>query len=213
VDRLQLSRWIRYGLLVAAVFVTAPLWAAVRVSSRITSADDCFLTCSQLLAVFPGVVGIFLRRAFYWMCLESCSIDCRIGFATWLSHPQVRIGKRVCIGGRCTVGMCEIGDNTMIGSNVDILSGRRQHNVDDAARRHSQQGIAFTRIRIGDNTWIGNSSVIMADIGENSVIGAGSVVVQAMPPNCVAVGNPCRVKKRLGEPAESVESHESHKLR
>lgn len=34
---------------------------------------------------------------------------------------------------------------------------------------------------------------LLGGIGENSVIGAGSVVTRPVPPNCVAVGNPCRV--------------------
>ena len=52
------------------------------------------------------------------------------------------------------------------------------------------------KLHLGGDCWIGNSSVIMADIGEASVIGAGSVVVKPIPPLCVAVGNPATVKKR-----------------
>lgn len=36
-------------------------------------------------------------------------------------------------------------------------------------------------------------------IGENTVIGAGSVVAKDIPPNVVAVGNPCRVLREIGE--------------
>jgi galactoside O-acetyltransferase len=36
-------------------------------------------------------------------------------------------------------------------------------------------------------------------IGDNSVIGAGSVVTKDIPPNVVAVGNPCRVLREIGE--------------
>ena len=36
-------------------------------------------------------------------------------------------------------------------------------------------------------------------IGENSIIGAGSVVVSDIPPNCIAAGNPCKVLKALDE--------------
>ena len=46
---------------------------------------------------------------------------------------------------------------------------------------------------------IGAAAIILkgVTIGENSVIGAGSVVVRDVPPNCVAAGNPVRVVKRL----------------
>lgn len=40
---------------------------------------------------------------------------------------------------------------------------------------------------------------MFAEIGDNSVIGAGSVVSKNIPPNCVAVGNPCRVLREISE--------------
>ena len=36
-------------------------------------------------------------------------------------------------------------------------------------------------------------------IGDNSVIGAGSVVTRDIPANVVAVGNPCRILREIGE--------------
>jgi len=92
--------------------------------------------------------------------------------------------------------MCNIGDNTLIGSNVDILSGRHQHGIDETGSlMHDQEGV-FKRVIIGQNTWIENGAVIMADIGEDSVIGADSVVVKPIPNHSVAVGNPAIVKKQ-----------------
>jgi carbonic anhydrase/acetyltransferase-like protein (isoleucine patch superfamily) len=54
-------------------------------------------------------------------------------------------------------------------------------------------------IHIEDNVWIGDSAIVCkgVTIGENSIIGAGAVVVDAIPPNCVAAGNPARVVKQL----------------
>ena len=62
------------------------------------------------------------------------------------------------------------------------------------------------RVKIGDNTWIGGGSIILngVTIGKNTVIGAGSVVTKDIPDNVVAVGNPCRVIKRLDK--ENVEN-------
>ena len=53
--------------------------------------------------------------------------------------------------------------------------------------------------KIGDGCWIGGGAIILpwVSIGEGTVIGAGSVVTKNIPSNCVAVGNPCRVIKRI----------------
>ena len=54
-------------------------------------------------------------------------------------------------------------------------------------------------IDIADNVWIGDSAIVCkgVSIGENSIIGAGAVVVDAIPSNCVAAGNPARIVKHL----------------
>lgn len=129
------------------------------------------------------------------MTLDACAIDVHIGFGTTLAHPNVRIGHGVYIGNRCTIGMCELADHVTIGSNVDLLSGRRQHHFDDSSSPIQSQGGAFTTVHVGRNAWIGNSAVVMADVGESSVIGAGAVVVHAIPAHATAVGNPAIVKR------------------
>ena len=52
---------------------------------------------------------------------------------------------------------------------------------------------------IGDNVWIGGSVTILpgVTIGSNVTIGAGSVVTRDIPDNVVAVGNPCKVIKKI----------------
>ncbi len=50
-------------------------------------------------------------------------------------------------------------------------------------------------VEIENNVWIGGGCILLlgVTVGENSVIGAGSVVNRPISPNCVAVGNPCKV--------------------
>ena len=54
---------------------------------------------------------------------------------------------------------------------------------------------------IGRNAWIGAGALILpgVTIGENTIIGAGSVVTRDIPANVVAVGNPCRVLREIGD--------------
>lgn len=56
-------------------------------------------------------------------------------------------------------------------------------------------------IHIGKNCWIGAGTVVVpgVSIGDNTVIGAGSIVTKDIPANVVAVGNPCRVMREIGE--------------
>jgi acetyltransferase-like isoleucine patch superfamily enzyme len=199
-QRITVRALARDTLVLVAAVLTAPLWLLAWAEAALTGGEGVFKTCSEFLSLFPGKLGIFLRRGFYGMALESFATDCSLGYGTLLAHPQVRIGRGVYVGDRCTLGQVEIGDDVAIGSNVDILSGRRQHYFVRLDVPILEQGGAFERVHIGRNAWIGNSSVVMADIGDDCIIGAGSVVVHPIPARSIAAGNPATVKRQR-EPA------------
>ncbi|MCD8127208.1 MAG: sugar O-acetyltransferase, partial [Clostridiales bacterium] len=56
-------------------------------------------------------------------------------------------------------------------------------------------------VHIGRNCWLGAGVVVLpgVTIGDNTVVGAGSVVTKDLPAGVVAVGNPCRVLRPIGE--------------
>lgn len=88
-----------------------------------------------------------------------------------------------------------IGDNVFMAPNCGIYTSG--HPLDVEQRN---KGLEYARpVTIGNNVWIGANVVIVpgVTIGEGSTIGAGSVVVKDIPAHCVAVGNPCRVIKKL----------------
>ncbi len=88
-----------------------------------------------------------------------------------------------------------IGDNVMIGPNVVLATAG--HPVSPELRLQVAQ---FNKpIYIGKNVWLGAGVIVLpgVTIGENSVIGAGSVVTKDIPANVVAVGNPCRVMRKI----------------
>lgn len=90
-----------------------------------------------------------------------------------------------------------VGDYVMFGPNVTVATAG--HPVQpDLRRRAAQFNVPVT---IGNNVWIGANAVILpgVHIGDNSVIGAGSVVTKDIPENVVAVGNPCRILREIGE--------------
>ncbi len=196
---------VRTVLVGAAVVLTAPLWLPARLQSLLTRGEGVFAAGSELLSLVPGLPGVYLRRGYYRMCLEACALDCHIGFGTTLAHPQARIGRGVYVGNRCTLGMVVLEDDVALGSNVDVLSGRHQHRFDRADVPLLRQGGAFARVRIGRNSWVGNSAVVMADVGDGCVVGAGSVVVKPVPPGAVVAGNPATVRKRRGDSGSASE--------
>ena len=65
-----------------------------------------------------------------------------------------------------------------------------------------EKGLQYNMpVHIGKNCWIGAGALIMpgVTIGDNAVIGAGSVVTKDIPSNVVAVGNPCRLLRPVGD--------------
>ena len=90
-----------------------------------------------------------------------------------------------------------VGDYTMFGPNVTVATAG--HPILPRLRHEGYQYNA--PVHIGENCWIGAGACIMpgVTIGDNTVIGAGSVVTRDIPANVVAVGNPCRVLREIGE--------------
>ncbi len=156
-----------------------------------------FTIGAHAVASAPGVLGDYLRIAYYKLTLKQCSLYSRISFGSFFAHADAVLGRGVYIGSYCILGSCSIGDRTQIASQVQVLSGRQQHSRDSQGRISGSTEGQFQPIAIGSDCWIGASSIIMADIGSGTTIGAGSVVVRPVAAQVVAVGNPARVVKEL----------------
>lgn len=124
-----------------------------------------------------------------------------VGSFVW-APVQLKIGKNVSIGSNVRIEVDGvIGDAVMIANSTGIV-GRNDHEI-------GVVGVPVTEgkwvgkfpnelsvpIKIGSDVWIGYGSTILSgvEIGDSSVIGAGSVVVNNIPSNSIAVGNPARV--------------------
>ena len=90
-----------------------------------------------------------------------------------------------------------IGDYVMIAPNVVIATGTHPINP-DLREKNYQYNLP---IHIGNRVWIGAGTIILPGItiGDDTVIGAGSVVTKDIPSGVVAVGNPCRVLRKINE--------------
>ncbi len=102
-------------------------------------------------------------------------------------HPGATIGKGLFIDhGHGVI----IGETAIIGDNVTLYQGVTLGGTGkEKGKRHPT---------IEDNVMISAGAKVLGSftVGENSKIGAGSVVVNEVPPNCTVVGIPGRVVKR-----------------
>lgn len=87
------------------------------------------------------------------------------------------------------------GDNVFIGPNCGFYTA---HHPLDSETRNKGMEFAYP-ITVGNNVWFGGNVVVLpgVKIGDNVVIGAGSVVTKDIPSNVLAVGNPCKVLRKI----------------
>lgn len=129
---------------------------------------------------------------------ENCYIEPPL-HANW-GGKHCHFGKNVYANFNLTLvddSHIYVGDYTMIALNVVISTAG--HPILPELREKAYQ--YNMPVHIGRNCWIGAGALIMpgVTIGDNTVIGAGSVVTKDIPANVVAVGNPCRVMREIGE--------------
>lgn len=124
---------------------------------------------------------------------------------------HIDFGSNTYIGNDCVINLnctfldantIKIGDRVLIGPDVKMYT--TYHSTLSSERFvKSESGNYFNTqakpIKIGNDVWIGGNSTILAGvtIGDNVVIGAGSVVTKDIPNNCLAVGVPAKVLKKL----------------
>jgi acetyltransferase-like isoleucine patch superfamily enzyme len=158
--------------------------------------DRFFLMISESISLIPFLFGIVIREAFYKKALDACGDNLVIEFGAYFYYKQNTVGDNVLISAYTTLHHCDIGSNVLVGGGCRLLSGSRQHNYSRTDIPMTQQGGQMKRIRIGNDVWIGDNSVIMSDIEEGCIIGAGSVVTKKFPAYSICAGNPATVIKK-----------------
>ncbi len=141
-----------------------------------------------------GGIGMNVSVASPFLCDYGCNIF---------------LGNNVSVNMNCTFVDCNkitLGDNVLIASNVQIYTATHPVELNERLTPdwNPESGEYFCKtyalpVTIGDGCWIGGGVIILpgVNIGKGSVIGAGSVVTKDIPEHCVAVGNPCRLIRRL----------------
>ena len=128
---------------------------------------------------------------------------------------HIHIGNNVSINTGCTLVDCNtitIGNNVLIAPNVQIYTATHPIELNERLTPvETPDGTEYVRhtyalpVSIEDGCWIGGGVIILpgVTIGRGSVIGAGSVVTKSIPENSLAVGNPCKVVRKINIPHEA----------
>lgn len=199
-----MTRHLKHAAEALATLLVLPAWLAYRLGRAALGPERAFQGWSQAFGLVPGLSGAYLRRAFYRLVLPRCGAGAWVGFGTILSHPTAEIGDRAYVGSYCVLGDVTLGDDALLASHVSVANGAAQHGIGRLDVPIREQPGAWPRVRIGRDTWIGERSVILADVGDHCVIGAGSVVTRGVPDYAIAVGVPARVVRRRDAGAASV---------
>lgn len=144
----------------------------------------------EVLLCYPGLHAVIAHRISHGLYKKGFILFPRIisnisRFFTGIEiHPGAKIGKRLFIDHGMGV---VIGETTEIGDDVTIYQGATLGGTGkEKGKRHPT---------IGNNVVISSGAKILGPfkVGDNSKIGAGSVVLKEVPPNCTVVGVPGRI--------------------
>ncbi|HEV3446671.1 MAG TPA: acyltransferase [Gemmataceae bacterium] len=178
-----------------ATLLVLPACALYLVGRLFLGANKAFPGWSQAFSMIPGLTGVYLRRAFYRLVLRRCGNDCCLSFGTVFSHPSAAVGARVFTGAYCVLGDVTLEDDVLLGSQVSIINGGGQHGTARLDVPIREQPGVLRHVTVGQDSWIGERAVVLADVGKHCIVAAGAVVTKPVPDFAIAAGVPARVVK------------------
>ena len=190
---------------VCAVLAFIPVLLC-RVEQRHLGGKRLYTLFAQSFALLPGFPGVFLRAAFYRGTLDSFGQRVNVSFGALISQTEAIIEDDVYIGAYAIVGFVRLGARTLVGSRASLLSGRGQHTRTEDGRWTPFDASRLERVEIGEDVWIGEAAIVMANVERGAMIGAGSVVSTPVVADVLVAGNPSRFVRRLDAPSPQAEA-------
>ncbi len=187
---------IKRGLDACCLALVAPPAWVCAIEAR-GDGEAAFAFWSQLFALVPGSPGVFVRRAFYRSTLDRCTGTFFVGFGAIFSHREVVVEDAVYIGPYAIVGSARLRRGCLIGSRAGIISGSALHALEANGQRAPTDRRRLRQIEIGEGAWIGEGSLVMADVGRSATVAAGAVVSSPVMQGVVVAGNPSRFVRHL----------------
>ncbi len=177
----------------AALVAVFPLLLCYRLNAALVGRDRALESASQLLSLFPGITGQYLRRAFLQRVLARCDSSALVEFGTLFSQVGAVLAENVYVGPRCQLGLVHLERDVLLAANVQIPSGGKTHYFDDPTKPIREQGGERSMVTVGAGAWIGTGAIVLADVGKGTVVAAGAVVTKPLPDNVIAAGVPAKV--------------------
>lgn len=153
----------------------------------------------EVILTYPGIRAIIWHRVSHFFYRHKLYLFARIisqctRFWTGIEiHPGAKIGGGFFIDHGMGV---VIGETCEIGTNVTLYQGVTLGGTGkDVGKRHPT---------IGNDVLIGVGAKVLGPfkVGDGAKIGAGTIVLNEVPPNCTVVGNPGRLVRCFGQKME-----------
>ena len=149
--------------------------------------NNKYHTPEEIVEIFSQITGKDVDKTF--RMFPPFYTDC---------GKNITVGKNVFINCCCKFqdqGGITIGNGVFIGHNVVIAT--LNHDINP----NNRPTMTPKKVQIEDNVWIGSNVTILpgVTIHAGSIIGAGCVVTKDIPANHIAVGNPCKVLRKIEE--------------
>lgn len=145
-----------------------------------------------------GVVGRFalwmrkiVCRPLFKETASNFSVGSGASFgngATLVLRDHANLGPRFSLSGR---GLLTVGAHVAMGCDCMVITQNHRYLAE------GYDGFEVKGVTIGDHVWIGHRVIILpgVQIGRHAIIGAGAVVVKAVPEYSIVAGNPAKVVK------------------
>lgn len=192
---------LKYVAHVLATVAVAPALLSFWLKRAVLGPNRALEGSTQTLALLPGLLGVYLRRAFLCQVLAHCDRSASVHFGTIFSQVGARLDANVYVGPFCHLGLVHLERDVLLASGVHVPSGGDTHGIDDIDRPIREQPGTRSLVTIGEGSWVASAAVVLADVGRHSVIAAGAVVTRPVEDYVVAGGVPARVLRRRTEPA------------
>jgi serine O-acetyltransferase len=167
--------------------------------------DPAARTRLEVLLCYPGLWAVWIHRVSHALWRARLRLLARVlsqvgRFYTGVDiHPGAQLGRRLFIDHATGV---VIGETAIVGDDVTMYQGV---TLGGTGKQHGKR-----HPTICDNVFIGNNANLLGNItvGENSRVGAGSVVLNDVPPNSTVVGVPAHIVYHNGQRVLITDPHE-----